>query len=130
MMYLYQSECRELPYYLSLPNLKRCPYCSEKHVSLVEEVEYTILDEKLATLSKSVALEDVLIANKTNGCDVWFFVYVGPNNFRVMGYAPTETEAVEMGLALGFSGKKTRMIVNWGTRKLCGEDFKKLWGDG
>lgn len=129
MMYLYQSDCREGPFFLSLPGLERCPFCMEKHLHIRESLQETNLDQKLRALSNAAELEDICILNTSPDSSIWFFVYIGHDNFRAMGYADNHDTAVEIMLALGFSGKRNRMIDSWGDRMLCGEDFQKLVED-
>ena len=126
MMYMYQSECQQLPYFLSIPDMKRCPFCSELHVSDPEECPVLGQDESLASISNADILQDVLIVNTTPNTSIWFFVYIGMGNTRIYGYANTHDIAVQIALAMGFSGKENRMIDNWGKRGLEPSDFMKL----
>jgi len=126
MMYMYQSECQELPYFLSVSNMTQCPFCLESHVSPPQEYPQLEHDVSLAAISNTSFLKDVVILNTTPNTNIWFFVYIGNESTRIYGYADTHDIAIQICLAMGFSGKKNRMIDNWGRRELEAKDFINL----
>lgn len=126
MMYMYQSECQAVPYFLSIPDLKCCPFCCQDHVIAPEEYPALEQDKAMVAISDAAILKDVLILNETPNTSIWFFVYIGEPGHRIYGYADTHDLAVQIALAMGFSGKKSKMIDNWGKRPLSAKDFMKL----
>ena len=131
MMYMYHSSCRDSNFSLTDGTLTTCPFCMNEPVEVINEFDEGHVEAALVAIAKAAELHDVCVVNKVpeQVTDLWFLLYIDKIGKRVCGYAQSHELAIQLALMLGFSGKKDRLIANWGQRPLCGDDFKALFGN-